>query len=202
MAIRAKEALGVEKLDVLADMGYYDGSEVKRCVENGIKTYIPKAITSANTKLGLYGKQDFKYLAKEDVYLCPAGERLTFRFERYESGRLRRFYTTGACKGCPQKVLCTRSKQTRRISRWEYEDVLEEMERRVRLEPEKTRMRKALAEHPFGTLKHHWHHGNFLMKRLPNVCTEMSLSILAYRSSSLTGQSEASDQCAGCESTA
>lgn len=180
MAIRAKEALGVEKLDVLADMGYYDGSEVKRCVENGITTYIPKAITSANTKLGLYGKQDFKYLAKEDVYLCPAGERLTFRFERYESGRLRRFYTTGACKGCPQKGLCTRSKQTRRISRWEYEDVLEEMERRVRLEPEKTRMRKALAEHPFGTLKHHWHHGNFLMKRLPNVCTEMSLSILAY----------------------
>ncbi len=180
MAIRAKEALGVEKLDVLADLGYYDGAEVKRCVENGITTYIPKAIISANTKLGLYGKQDFEYLHEEDAYLCPAGERLTYRGERYEKGRLRKFYTTSACHGCSQKEQCTRSKQTRRISRWEYEDVLEDMERRVRLEPKKTRSRKALAEHPFGTLKYHWHHGNFLMKRLPNVRTEMSLSILAY----------------------
>jgi len=180
MAIRAKEALGVEKLEVLADLGYYDGYEVKRCGDNGITTYIPKAIISANTKLGLYGKQDFKYLPDEDAYLCPVGARLTYRGERLEKGRLRRFYTTSACHECPQKAQCTRSKQTRRISRWEYEEVLEEMERRVKREPEKTRMRKALAEHPFGTLKYHWHHGNFLMKRLPNVRTEMSLSILAY----------------------
>jgi hypothetical protein len=173
-------ALGVDQLEVLADLGYYDGFEVKQCLDNGITPYIPKVNVSANSKLGLYGKQDFKYLPDEDAYLCPAGELLTYRFERHEKGRLRKFYTTGACHGCSQKSKCTRSKQTRRISRWEYEDVLEEMEQRVKEHPEKTRMRKALAEHPFGTIKHHWHHGNFLMKRLPNVRTEMSISILAY----------------------
>jgi len=180
MAIRAKEALGVEKLEVLADLGYRDGAEVKRCLDEGITPFIPKVNVSANSKLGLYGKQDFKYLPDENTYLCPAGERLTYTGERYENRRLRKFYTTQACKECNQKPLCTRSKQTRRISRWEFEDVLEEMELRVKEQPEKTRMRKALAEHPFGTLKYHWHHGNFLMRKLPNVRTEMSLSILAY----------------------
>jgi len=180
MAIRAKKTLGVEQLEVLADLGYYDGYEVKQCEDNGITPFIPKVNVSANSKLGLYGKQDFKYLPDEDVYLCPAGEKLTYRFERYEKDRLRKFYTSSACHECSQKAKCTRSKETRRISRWEYENVLEEMERRVKEQPEKTRMRKALAEHPFGTLKYHWHHGNFLMKRLPNVRTEMSLSILAY----------------------
>jgi transposase len=180
MAIRAKMALGVEKLEVLADLGYRDGAEVKRCVDSGITPFIPKVNVSANSKLGLYGKQDFKYLPEDDEYLCPAGERLTNTGKRYENRRLRKFYSTRACRDCGQKPLCTRSRQSRRISRWEFEDVLEEMDQRVQVQPEKIKLRKALAEHPFGTIKYHWHHGNFLMKRLPNVRTEMSLSILAY----------------------
>lgn len=180
MAIRAKEALGVEKLEVLADLGYRDGAEVKRCHDHEITPFIPKVNVSANSKLGLYGKQDFKYLPEVDSYLCPAGERLTKTGERHENRRMRMFYSTRACKACDQKALCTRSRQSRRISRWQYEEVLEEMDQRVREQPEKTLLRRSLAEHPFGTIKFHWHHGNFLMKRLPNVRTEMSLSILTY----------------------
>ena len=80
MAKRAKEALGVEELEVLADMGYYDGQQVKDCLEEGITPYIPKADTSANKKLGLYGKGDFRYDVGQDCYWCPAGEKLSFRF--------------------------------------------------------------------------------------------------------------------------
>jgi transposase len=180
MAKRAKEALGVDDLEVLADMGYYDGQQVKDCVDEGITPYIPKADTSANKKLGLFGKSDFRYDSERDCYWCPAGEMLTFRFQRQEKGRIRRYYATSACRQCPIKVKCTRSKQGRRITRWEYEDVLEEMEHRVQENPEKVKLRKRLAEHPFGTIKHSMDQGYFLMKRLPNVGAEMSLSVLAY----------------------
>jgi len=180
MSERAKEALGVEELDVLADMGYYDGQQVKECIEEGITPYIPKADTSANRKLGLFTKDDFRYDPEQDCDWCPAGQELTFRFQTTEKGRVRRYYATAACAKCALKDQCTHSKQGRRISRWEYEVVLEEMERRVNANLEKVKLRKQLAEHPFGTIKHHWNQGHFLMRKLPNVESEMSLSILVY----------------------
>lgn len=180
MAKQAKETLGVEELEVLADMGYYDGRQVKDCIEEGITPYIPKPDTSANKRLGLFTKKDFRYDHELDCYWCPAEQKLTFRFKRKEKGRIRRYYATSACSECPLRVKCTRSKSGRRISRWDYEEVMEEMEQRVRLSPEKVKLRKQLAEHPFGTIKHHMNQGHFLMKGFPNVGAEMSLSVLAY----------------------
>ncbi len=180
MAKRARRALGVEELDVLADMGYYDGQQVKDCLDEGITPYIPKPDTSANKKLGLFTKKDFRYDPALDCYWCPAEEKLTFRFQREEKGRGRRYYATPACRGCALKRACTRSKDGRRITRWVYEDVLEKMEARVQDEPEKVKLRKTIAEHPFGTIKRHMDQGYFLMKGLPNVGAEMSLTVLAY----------------------
>jgi len=180
MAIRAKEMLEVEHLEALADMGYYHGKEVKRCVEEGITPYIPKASTSANRKLGLYSKEDFRYDSEQDCYGCPAGETLTYRFQTTEKGREIKYYATSACGRCALKPKCTRNKEGRRITRWVDEDLLDEMEHRVRADPEKMKMRKCLAEHPFGTIKHHMDQGFFLMKGLENVNAEMSLSVLAY----------------------
>lgn len=180
MARRAKEALGVDRLEVLTDMGYYDGLQVKTCLEAGITPYIPKANTSANTRLGLFGKEDFRYDPHDDCYVCPAGERLTFRFQSIEKGRERRTYTTSACAHCALKPRCTRSSEDRRITRWAYEDLLEDMQRRVRASPEKMRLRKQLVEHPFGTIKRAWNQGYFLTKGLESVNAEMSLTVLAY----------------------
>jgi transposase len=180
MSERAKEALAVEELDVLADMGYYDGQQVKECVEEGITPYIPKADTSANRKLGLFAKDDFRYDPEQDCYRCPADEKLTFRFQTTEKGRERRYYATPACSHCVLKAKCTRSKDGRRITRWIYEHVLEEMEARVQDEPDKVKLRKTIAEHPFGTIKRHMDQGYFLMRGLPKVGAEMSLTVLAY----------------------
>jgi transposase len=180
MAIRAKEALGVDEIDVLADMGYYDGQQVKECLEEDITPYIPKADTSANKQLGLFSKSDFNYDPEQDCYWCPAGQILTFRFQTTEKDRDIKYYASSTCSQCPIKAQCTRSKDGRRISRWVDEDLLEEMERRVQENPEIMKLRKRLAEHPFGTIKYHWDQGHFLMRKLPNVRAEMSLSVLAY----------------------
>jgi transposase len=91
---------------------------------------------------------------------------------------LRRYWTS-ACQGCAIKHLCTTGKE-RRITRWEREDVLEEVQRRLDEHPEKMRQRRETVEHPFGTIKARMGATHFLMKRLKNVRTEMALSVLAY----------------------
>jgi transposase len=39
---------------------------------------LPKPMTSGAKSDGRFGKQDFVYLPAEDVYRCPAGEKLTY----------------------------------------------------------------------------------------------------------------------------
>ena len=181
MAGRAKRALGVDEMDVIADKGYYDGQEVKACLEEDIIPYIPKANTSANRKRGLFTKEDFRYDPDQDGYGCPAGQTLTYRFTTVEQERELRYYSNpAACRECGLKLQCTRNKRGRRITRWVDEHLLEAMQARVRAEPEKVGLRKQLAEHPFGTIKHSWNQGYFLMRGLEKVRAEMALTVMAY----------------------
>lgn len=180
MAETAKATVGAATLTVVADMGYYHGAEVKKCEAQGIVAYVAKPNTSANTKLGLFGKECFQYDATADVYRCPAGEALTYRFSTVEQGRSIRTYSTAACRTCALKPQCTRNKESRRITRWEDEAVLERMEQRVREHPEIMRKRKMLAEHPFGTIKRSMDQSYFLMRGQDKVRAEASLTVLAY----------------------
>jgi hypothetical protein len=180
MAITTKAILGVEHLKVVADMGYYHSEEIKTCEEAGIEPYIPKPLTSANRKLGLYGKERFTYDPEQYCYHCPAGQRLTFRFATVELGRPIRYYATTACRTCAIKAHCTRNKERRRITRWVHEHILERMQTRVEANPGLMKRRKQIVEHPFGTIKHWNDQGYFLMRGLEKVRAEMSLSALAY----------------------
>jgi transposase len=179
MALQAKDILG-GPFDAVADVGYYHGVEVKTCLEAGITPYVARPITSANQKLGLFSKDDFTYDGATDTYQCPAGERLTFRFDAVEHGRHIRYYATSACKICPLRQRCTRNKGGRRLTRWVDAHLLEAMEQRVRSRPEVMKQRKQLVEHPFGTMKRWWDAGYFLMRGLEKVRTEFSLTVLAY----------------------
>jgi transposase len=179
MAKQAKVVLEVDKLDVVADRGYFDSEEILTCEEADIAVILPKPQTSGAKAEGRFGKQDFRYIADEDVYICPAGERLTYRFTREEGGLAIRRYWTNVCPDCPMKALCTPSKQ-RRVSRWEHEEVLDAVQRRLDENPQAMRARRETVEHPFGTLKARMGATHFLMKRLKNVRTEMALSVLAY----------------------
>ncbi len=130
------------------------------------------------TRHSRFGKQDFVYLAADDVYLCPAGERLVYHTTNEEKGLTLRRYWTTACRGCAIKDHCTTGKE-RRITRWEHEDVLEAVQRRLDEHPEKMRQRRETVEHPFGTIKFWMGSTHFQMKTLKRVGTEMALHVLA-----------------------
>jgi hypothetical protein len=180
IAQQAQEILGVEGLKAVADQGYSSGRGVRECVALGIVPYIPKPHTSANAGLGLFTKEDFTYDAENDCYICPANQRLTYRFQTVEKGREIRYYEASVCGKCTIKNQCTRNKGNRRITRLVDEHLLEEVQARVAASPELMKKRKAIVEHPFGTMKRSMNQGYFLMSRLENVKTEFSLTVLAY----------------------
>ncbi len=179
VAKEAKATLDVEKLDVVADRGYFNGEEILACEEASITVTLPKPMTSNSKAEGRFGKQDFRYVADEDIYICPAGERLAYSFTTEDKGLVLRRYLTNACQSCAIKHSCTKGKE-RRISRWEHEHVLDAVQRRLDEHPEKMRQRRETVEHPFGTIKARMGATHFLMKTLPRVATEMALHVLAY----------------------
>ncbi|MEQ8690794.1 MAG: IS1182 family transposase [Pseudomonadales bacterium] len=180
MANKAKEVLEADKtINVIADQGYYRGEELLACEEANITAYVMKTDTSGKRGKGEFKRSQFRYIAEDDEYECPAGERAIYRFTRTESGKQIRRYWSSACVRCPIKAQCTPS-DYRRISRWEHEAVVERAEARLADYPDAMRIRRATVEHPFGTLKHWMGSEHFLTKKLENVSTEMSLHVLAY----------------------
>jgi transposase len=179
MSKQTKEALNTSKLTALADRGYYAGPEVLKCEQAGINVLVPKSYTSNNLSKGQFDKRDFRYNPRRDEYRCPAGERAIWRFKTIEHDQVIHKYWSSACPRCPIKAQCTTG-DYRRIARWEHEAVLEAMEKRLEKMPDAARIRRQTIEHVFGTLKSWMGSTHFLMKRLPNVQTEMSLHVLAY----------------------
>lgn len=181
IAIQAKEILGVESLDATADKGYYNEEPIKACDDQNINCYVPKPERSQNKKRGLYTKQDFQYDAANDRYICPAKQELPFRRESTDHGKVIKVYEGVACRGCVLRAQCTQCQTgNRRLWRWVHEDVIEAMQQRMRQHPDKAKLRKALVEHPFGTIKHWMNQGHFLLRGLEKVGAEVSLSVLAY----------------------
>ena len=180
MAAAAKDAMGADQLEALADRGYFDGEEVLACEAAGATPYVPKPLTSGAKADGRFGKQDFTYLPDENAYRCPAGQRLPYHMTTLEAGlRLHRYWDRASCQACALKPKCTPAKE-RRISRWEHEAAIEAMQQRLDRKPDAMRIRRATVEHPFGTLKAWMGATHFKMKTLAKVRTEMSLQVLAY----------------------
>jgi hypothetical protein len=179
MSKLACAAMGKKSLTALADRGYYSGEEILRCSQAGITPLVPKSLTSGGKADGRFDKRDFVYNARRDEYRCPANERAIWRFTSVEHGMTLHRYWPSACPRCPIKSQCTPS-DYRRITRWEHEEVLERMQRRLERTPQASRLRRQTVEHPFATLKAWMGATHFLTKTLPRVRTEMSLHVLAY----------------------
>ena len=179
MAMAARQAMGKAKLKAIADRGYYSGPQLKACEDVGIAALVPKPMTSTARADGRFDKADFKYIARDDEYRCPAGQRAIYRCSTDDKGLLVHVYWSSACIGCPIKAQCTPSAY-RRIRRWEHEAVTDRVQLRMDRSPEAMNVRKRTVEHVFGTLKHWMGWTHFLTRGMNHVSTEMNLNVLAY----------------------
>ena len=179
MAKKARIAIGTTELTALADRGYFNGKEILACHDAGITTLVPPTKTSNAKADGRFDKADFVYDPQRNEYRCPAGQSLIWRFATVEKGMTNHRYWSSNCKACPLKENCTPSPQ-RRVTRWEHQGVLENMQARLEQTPDAMRIRRCTVEHPYGTIKAWMGATHFLSKGLERVKTEMSLHILAY----------------------
>jgi len=179
MAKQARTEMGVEEITAIADRGYFKGEEILACREAGITAIVPKTMTSGAKAEGRFDKADFIYDASTDEFQCPAGQRLIWRFSGIEKGMTMSRYWSSHCPRCAIKEKCTPS-DYRRVSRWEHQSVLDDMQARLDHAPDSMRIRRQTVEHPFGTIKLWMGSAHFLTKTLDRVSTEMGLHVLAY----------------------
>ncbi len=179
MAEKAREAMGTEELTAVADRGYFKSEEILACHEACIVPIVPKSLTSTAEAHGRFGKEAFRYVPRLDEYRCPANQRLTRRTTMSTRGLTLYRYWSSNCGSCALKARCTPGTE-RRVTRWEHEEVLLQMQRRLDRDPKKMQIRRQTAEHPFGTLKAWMGATHFLTRTLGRVSTEMSLHVLAY----------------------
>jgi transposase len=183
MAQQAKAELGVAELTVVADGGYFGSEVIKACEDEKITAYVPVPELGNAQRRGLFTRAKFVYDADRDLYVCPQGAELTVMSRTSRKARYRkefRIYATKQCQGCPLRAQCTTSKYGRRIKRWVHQAVLERLQARMRAHPEMLQRRKALSEHPFGTIKVAMNHERLLLKGLKHVATEIKLTVLSY----------------------
>jgi transposase len=176
----AKEILGIETIDVVADKGYFKIEDIEACEKAGMAPYVPRPQRGPSVRAGFFRKDEFKYDPETDSYTCPAGQRLT----PYSSSALRQlkkinYANRKACRDCPLRARCT-DNQFRTVSRLENEAVLDRMQERLAKRPEVLNQRRETVEHPFGSIKQWMNQGAFLMRGLEKVRAEFSLTALAY----------------------
>src|SRR5918998_199605 len=176
----AKEILGIETIDVVADKGYFKIEDIEACEKAGMEPYVPRPQRGPSVRAGFFRKDEFKYDPETDSFTCPAGQRLT----PYSSSALRQlkkinYANRKACRDCPLRARCT-DNQFRTVSRLENEAVLDRMQERLAKRPEVLNHRRETVEHPFGSIKQWMNQGAFLMRGLEKVRGEFSLTALAY----------------------
>lgn len=175
----AREILGVETIDVVADRGYFKIEDIEACERAGCVPHVAKPQRGSSVREGLFRKDEFRYDAGLDAYVCPAGKLLT----PIRRGRMRDLERTDygnpkACRACQLRPRCTNN--ARSVFRLENEDVLDRMAERLKVRPAILDRRREVVEHPFGSIKQWMYQGAFLMRGLANVRAEFSLTALAY----------------------
>ncbi len=171
--------MATDELTAIADKGYYRDEEIVASEEAGISVVIPKPLTSNAAARGQFEKADFTCDNDLDVYVCPAGGNLTYRFTGPQDGKAIRTYWSGACADCIIKNKCTTGKE-RRVRRWEKEDSPDRVQDRLDADPTRLAVRSMTVAHPYGTIKTWRGATHFKMRRLKNVAPERALHVLAY----------------------
>ena len=175
----AREILGVARIDVVADRGYFKIEDIEACEKAGLTPHVPKPQRGPAVRNAFFRKDEFRYDPDQDVFVCPGGQTLA----PHHVGKSRDlkkidYSNPAACPTCPLRERCTTN--MRRVSRLENEAVLDRMAERLKARPELLDRRRETVEHPFGSIKQWMNQGAFLMRGLDNVRGEFSLTALVY----------------------
>lgn len=180
MALDAKELLDIEEMSVVADTGYYNAVEIKKCCDNQFRVYIKKAKANNKTKENEFRKEKFIYNAEKDVYICPNNKELRFFENTSKNGLKYRKYKCSDCSNCPKQKQCTTSSTGRCIQRWEHEAILESVKQDTLNHNDIYKQRRSIVEHPFGTVKRTLGYSYFLRRKIENVNAESASMFIAY----------------------
>lgn len=185
MVTKAMEALGVAETTVLADKGYHTGKDLHECKETHITTVVAYPERSNKNIDPAYQTSAFNYNKDQDTYTCPQGAILTTNgkaYDKVKKGRatyLVKKYTTDQCLACMLRNLCTKAK-SREIERSQYQDVVDENNKRTDENQPLYKIRQQISEHPFGTIKRNWGYTYTLLKGIKKVNGEMAIIFTMY----------------------
>ena len=180
MVKKAKEVVGDQKVTAIADTGYFNMSEIIEAVDDQTEILIkPQKGKRQKVETG-FDKSNFKYEAINDVYICPMGYILNFKWNGKQNGKEYKRYTCENYNECGKKELCTSAKGGRAILRLKDEEIIEKVSENTEKKNKIYRKRGSIVEHPFGTIKRHFGYTYFLTRGLDSVNTEVSLICLAY----------------------
>lgn len=172
---KSKEMLGGSKpKEITADAGYYSIEEIQE-IDDEVRTYV--------ASLPKQAKGEFTYDNQMDEYTCGQGKRLTFLAERNNRRGVRvRDYRCNECNGCPVRGQCTSSSNGRMKTRYVNQDFRDSYSARMQEKSAKKKiiMRKAIVEHPFGTIKLWLGRNPLLLRGREKVHTEIRLVSMSY----------------------
>lgn len=192
---QARSGLGRAPRVVLADSGYAGGPDLAGAEAAGVRVYAPWQSNdySQAKEPKWYPKDRFTYLAEQDAYECPAGQRLkavtTTRVQRSGAERIElTLYRAekAACQACPQRPACTAG-SGRTVSRSEHEGAIERLRQRMATDEARAlyRLRKQTVERLNADLKQHRRLRRFTGRGLARALAEVGLAVLAHNLTAL-----------------
>lgn len=119
MESKAKEIYEVDKLEALADKGYFDSNDIVKCDSENIITYVSKPVYFNQIGDSRYFSDKFKYNKDTDTYTCPEGP-ILYIITKKPDAKEKKYSNSEACKECANKNKCTKSKLGKSISRYEF----------------------------------------------------------------------------------
>ncbi|MGL5757201.1 MAG: IS1182 family transposase [Paraclostridium sp.] len=179
LALKTKKKLNGEKFFLIADKGYYSARKMQFCYKHNIITCIPKIRYSSSIKNKEYSLERFSYNSKDNTFVCPEGAILSNVYS--SKSKTECFANAKACNECQNSKLCTTSSTGRKITRARGESALANKFNKIFEKNEsKFALRKALVEHPFGTLKRVMNFYHVTLRTKRKVRGEVALAFFVY----------------------
>jgi transposase len=185
MLRRAKSILRTNEFTALYDKGYHTGSEFATAHQLGVETLvaIPDIPPSGQSPDPRYNAENFAYSNENDCYTCPQGAELRSNGAWYYRSYFRfKQYKTKSCHTCPVKSLCTAAQSGGKvIQRSEFAFYIEKNKANVLKKQFLYKNRKAIVEHPFGTIKRQWGFDYILTKKgMERASADVGFMFTAY----------------------